>query len=165
MLKTFITRGNIISVALVSFLLWRQGPEWVTNQRSEGIVVPQKEYSVYAQENKTKFPPDSKVVTIFWASWCSPCKVEMSRLKRSIKSGKIKSSQIVAINPFEEPEIAAKFLKGNPHPFTFIHAPDVTKQLNVTSTPTTIFLDKGIITNRSSGLSLLGIWRAELFLN
>lgn len=167
MLKKFVTRSNIISLVLISFLVWRQGPEWLNNQKSEGMTIPSQEYNVYGQEQKTKYPPlNSKVITIFWASWCQPCKVEMERLEKSVKSGKIKTEQIFAINPFEEPEVAAKYLKENPPmPFTYIHAPEVTKQLNVTATPTTIFLDKGVVTHRSSGISVLGIWRAEFFLN
>lgn len=167
MLRKFITRSNIISIAIIGFLLWSQGPEWMNNQKSEGTVIPPKLYNVYGEEKQTEFPPQgAKVVTIFWASWCQPCKVEMARLEKSVKSGKIKTHEIIAINPFEEPEVAAKYLKENPMmPFTYIHAPEVTKQLNVTATPTTLFIDRGVVKHRSSGISVLGIWRAEHFLN
>jgi thiol-disulfide isomerase/thioredoxin len=112
-----------------------------------------------------EFPPKhSRAVTIFWASWCGPCKIEMQRLKSSVENKKISPDLVFAINPFETHSEVITFLKQNKFPFKFIEAPDITEKLNIISTPTTMFLNQGVITSLSSGVSFIGIWKAEYFL-
>ena len=49
--------------------------------------------------------------------------------------------------------------------FTFIDAPDAAQALKIEVTPTTVFFDKGEIKSMSTGMSVVGIWKAERFLN
>ena len=131
---------------------------------TQGTVLETKSYLVISptKTSQVEFPPkDSRALAIFWATWCGPCKVEMQRLK----SSSIDQSKIFAINPFEDAETSRKFLETNDYKFTFIDAPDVTQKLKIELTPTTLFIDKGEITSMSTGMSLIGIWKAQWFLN
>ena len=88
----------------------------------------------------------------------------MKRLKASVSEGKIDPASHYAINPFESEQIVRKFLSTNKVPFTFIHAPAVAAQLAVQRTPTTVLIHDTLIKSMSSGMGLIGIWKAELYL-
>lgn len=162
-------KSNLFTLILLAFLAWRQIPLIFNNLKAEGVKLESQDYKVISSATAltlTKFPPEiSEVMVVFWATWCAPCKVEMHRLQSSVGAGKISGSKIVAINPFEAPNIVKKFLVNNHFDFTFIDAPDVAHQLKIEVTPTTIFIDKGRITSMSTGMSVFGIWKAESFLN
>ena len=162
----FSKKGNILTLALLGFVLWKQLPLVVGNFKMEGREIQSKEYSpLNAAGTLATFPPLSgKTIAIFWATWCGPCKLEMERLTQSVKENKIPQGAIFAINPFEEANDTIEFIRKNNYPFTFIHAPEVASELNVLATPTTVFIDERKIDSISSGLSFIGIWRAESYL-
>jgi thiol-disulfide isomerase/thioredoxin len=167
-IKRFFSLNNIISFAVLAIAIYFRGPEIMKNFRSEGIKLNTQKYNVITadgREAKILFPPEKyKAIAIFWASWCGPCKIEMNRLKSSVESGKISKVLIYAINPYETMPVVVKFITENTYPFTFIDSPDIARVLDIKSTPTTLFLKDNLITSMSSGLSVIGIWRAELFL-
>jgi cytochrome c biogenesis protein CcmG/thiol:disulfide interchange protein DsbE len=151
----------------LGFLLFQQYPVLKNNFSKTDELINSRELKVinHKENGSILFPPkDSKAIAIFWASWCKPCKVEMARLKKSVESGAIPKEAIFAINPFETDLEKKRFLAENPYPFTFIEASSLASELGVQVTPTTLFIDKGIITSMSSGMSIWGIWKAEYFL-
>lgn len=168
MKKWLTNKNNIFTLILVSFVAWRQIPLLFNSIEAEGVKLDPKTYTVISSPaglTQTIFPPgDSKVLAIFWATWCGPCKVEMNRLQSSVQQGKISGSKILAINLFESPTIIKKFLSSNHFDFTFIVAPEVANALKIEVTPTTLYIDKGEITSMSTGMSIVGIWKAERFL-
>ncbi|NOT79054.1 MAG: TlpA family protein disulfide reductase [Bacteriovoracaceae bacterium] len=154
---SLINKSNVFTFAIFAVLIWRQFPVILNN--FQPIFHPSNILEV-------EFPPlNQKAVTIFWATWCGPCKVEMNRLKKSILNKKILSEKVYAINPFEEVSVIKDFLKKNEYPFIFIDAPAIAKKLNIQVTPTTLFVENGKVTTLGSGMSLIGIWRAEWFLD
>jgi cytochrome c biogenesis protein CcmG, thiol:disulfide interchange protein DsbE len=168
-MKTWLTRkSNILFLLLFAFLLWRQVPLLLNNMEFQGSQIQPTLCSIIEishGDNEILFPPNrSKSIVIFWASWCGPCKIEMERLKTSIKNGKMPSNLIFAINPFEPIEVIRKFITSHDYPFTYIEAPHLAKDLNIEVTPTTLFIDENAgIASISSGMSILGIWKAERF--
>ena len=167
MKKWFSKKSNIFFVLLFSFALFQQLPVLKNNFSKQDELIITRELKVLNQKENatTKFPPkNSRAIAIFWASWCGPCKIEMSRLKRSVESGSIPKGAIFAINPFETSLESKKFADENNYPFTFIEASSLADELGVKVTPTTLFIDKGLITEMSSGMSIWGIWKAEFYL-
>lgn len=142
------------------------GERIINNFKSEGLEISSKTYQ--SLDSKTySFPIDQKnTILLFWATWCTPCKVEMDRLKRSVESGAIKGDSIFLLNPFEEKEAMVTHLKKYPYPFIFLidEENSVSKKLNITQTPTMLFLQGNHIKRMSSGISLTGIYQAESFL-
>ena len=167
-MKKWATKSNLFSLLLLALVVYLQGPIFLKNLGLEGTTLASKQYKLLSHPETlgtVEFPPkQSRAVTIFWASWCGPCKIEMQRLKSSVENKKISPEFIFAINPFETHSEVMTFLKQNHFPFQFIEAPNITEKLNITSTPTTMFLNQGEITSLSSGLSFIGIWKAEYFL-
>lgn len=164
----FKKKSNILTLIILAYLIYQKGPILIANFQNEGTHIESKEYVILDDQNASKisFPPaDSKVMAIFWATWCGPCKIEMERLKSSVESGKIPKEKIFAINPFESEDVSRNFLKKNKFPFVFIHAPDIAKKLDIQLTPSTIFIERGHVESISSGLSVIGIWKAEFLLD
>lgn len=169
-LKVFFSRlSNWLTIVMIIFLFWRIAPQALKNFQSQGTSITSQEFIVLSSSQKissiTFPPPNKKIVSIFWATWCGPCKIEMQRLQKSIDDKIIDAFDIVAINPFESPDEVKVFLKQNKYDFTFIHAPEISALLNITTTPTTILIDDRKIISQSSGMSIIGIWKTENFLN
>lgn len=167
MKQWFLKKNNIFTLLVLAYLIYQKGPVVVKNFRSEGTPLETKEYVALnsTTNDMVKFPPPgSRSLAIFWATWCGPCKIEMERLKTSVDKGKIPGDKIFAINPFEAEEVSREFARKNDFPFIFIDASDISRRLKVELTPTTILIDNGRVESMSSGLSLLGIWKAELYL-
>ena len=157
----------LLYVVIGGFVAWKQIPLLLSNMEKEGEKLAPSTYQVINPKTPGEtlaLPSSGKNILVFWATWCGPCKVEMNRLKESVVAGKIGDRAIVAISAGESPETVKKFLAKDSYPFTFIHAPEIGRELDVHVTPTTVFLENGVVTRMSSGLSLIGIWRAEAFL-
>lgn len=167
-MKKWFTKSNGLTFVILAFVAYMQAPTIINNLNYEGTSLTSSDYKVISSNDLAgivEFPPKKiKAMAIFWASWCGPCKIEMQRLKSSVESGKIPKEFIFAINPFETRPIISKFLAEHDYPFTFIDAQEVSIKLNISSTPTTLFLDNGVITSMNTGMSLFGIWKAEFIL-
>lgn len=166
-MNKLLTPSNVIFILICLYAAYSLIPVMKNNLSQEGKLIPQQEYQVITKagsEIKILFPGKKRTIAIFWATWCAPCKVEMSRLSSSVKDGKIPEGAIMAINPFERTEVVSAFLKEHSYPFTFLEDAGISKQLNVDRTPTTVFIEDQRVIHLSSGLSLTGIFKAEEFL-
>lgn len=164
-----ISKSNILLIIFLIFIIWRQSPVIINNFESKGTVIESKSYHAIfhpANQAVVEFPPmKQKALAIFWATWCGPCKVEMNRLRNSIFNKKISAEKIYAINPFESVSVIKDFLIKNQYPFIFIDAPEIANKLDIQVTPTSIFVENNKVAVMGSGMSLVGIWRAEWFLS
>lgn len=166
-MRKFFKLKNFLYFAVIGYLLISTLPRIVNNFNHEGKDIEVKEYLVIEANNVDKkllFPANQRSIAIFWATWCAPCRLEMARLTTSVKNGSIPSGSIIAINPFESPEIVRSFLKKESFPFTFIEDKGLSQAFSVNTTPTTLFIEDKKIISLSSGLSFIGIWKAEQFL-
>lgn len=161
--------SNALTLVLLALVIWKLLPQVINNFKSQGRTLVSRDFRVISLSEGPRsltFPAkNKKQVTIFWATWCGPCKIEMSRLQNSIDKKTVSGKDIIAINPFETPEEVEAFLKNNKYEFTFIEAPEISNTLNINSTPTTLLIDNGKIVSQSSGMSIIGIWKIENFLN
>lgn len=145
---------------VIAFVVINRAPSYINNFNQQGLKVETTEVMSIKDNTKINFP-SSPAILIFWATWCAPCKVEMSRLKTSVLKGKIPSDKIFAINPFESIFDVKRFLAKNDFPFTFIDDSGLSGHFNVSLTPTTLLLKDNRVVSMSSGPSFIGIWRAE----
>lgn len=169
MKEWFSKKSNLLTLSILIIVLILKAPLWLRNAEKEGTSIEPQSYAVLgtsSSDPSITFPDLKKrSLVIFWASWCGPCKVEMARLKKSVESGNISRDKIFAVNPFEGTFEIEKFMAENKYPFIFIEAPNLGNKLQIEATPTTLFLDGNRIHTLSTGLSLIGIWRAEIFLS
>jgi len=163
MLKTL--KKHFFTIALIGFVIYVQLPLFLKNSDKEGLKLNAKSYeSVAPSATDVTYPPAGNALAIFWATWCAPCKLEMSRLKESVLSGKIPREKVFAINPFEALPLQRKYILENDYPFQFITGDEIVSKLELTATPTTILTTDSEVISVSSGISLIGIWEAESFL-
>jgi cytochrome c biogenesis protein CcmG, thiol:disulfide interchange protein DsbE len=163
-LKKYFSPSNLLTVAVVLFVFWMQFPVIKNNFLNEGTTLSPRSYEDYRSGKMIRFPDDGRSIAIFWASWCGPCKLEMDRLKNSVENGGIPYGKIFAINSFESDLEIRKFINRHNFPFVFINSTELGLNLGIEKTPTTLFIESGKISSMSSGLSFIGIWRAESFL-
>lgn len=166
-MKKILNLKNLLFFAGIVYLGITSLPRIISNFSNEGQSVEGQEYQIIETGISVKkliFPSQQRSITIFWATWCAPCKLEMARLSKSVQNGAIPSGSIIAINPFESTDTVRSFLKKESFPFTFIEDRGISQALNVNTTPTTLFIEDKKILSLSSGLSLIGIWKAERFL-
>ena len=85
----------------------------------------------------------NKLVLInFWASWCTPCRMEMPQFERLYTTKKGEGFTLLAINVDKEREKADAYLKSKPVSFPVLIDKDgaVAKQLGLNALPTTILV-------------------------
>jgi thiol-disulfide isomerase/thioredoxin len=112
---------------------------------------------------------NDRKILVFWATWCSPCSIELGRLNKMILDKKIKNAEsVVAISSYEEIALLkAETAKRN---YQFKIGIDlsgsVAEQFKIAGTPTIIFVnEKAKINWITTGLSPSLEVRASNFLN
>lgn len=88
---------------------------------------------------------DHQVVMInFWASWCTPCRMEMPDFERIYGAKKAKGFTILAINEDKERAKADAYLKSKPVTFPILIDSDgaLAKRFHIEALPTTILVGR-----------------------
>lgn len=161
-MKKYLTKSNLLTAVIFAVVLYAQAPTWFANSDVENKNLAEATFIDITSGNLIKVDNTKNYILFFWATWCAPCKVDMDRYKSSIQSGKIPKENFLAINPFEPPGVVSKFIKKENYPFTFVDDSRVViNELKIRSTPTVTSLEKGVVSRQSSGISLVGIFRAE----
>jgi thiol-disulfide isomerase/thioredoxin len=161
----YLNISNLLTILVIGFVIYTQAPVIYSNFDKENTTISSYQADVYSKSETILFPPNNKSIVIFWASWCAPCKFEMDRFKSAILDKDIPSKYIYAINPFESKKEIEKFITQNKYPFIFIQSnQSLIRQLGVKGTPTVLFLSKNRVKRLTTGISPLGILKAEWFL-
>lgn len=151
---------SVFAVVLLVLLSFRL-PGILEHFRTEGTTHAPVERSVLGRETTVSYPPAGPAVTIYWATWCAPCKLEMNRLRASVEAGKIPRDRIFAISQGEDVGVLKKFLRENSYPFVFLLSHPQDEAFKISATPTLILWQDRKVLSMSAGLSLWGIWRTE----
>lgn len=101
-----------------------------------------------------------------WATWCGPCRAEMSSIQSLYDKVDKEKVVFVMLDWFEDAKKTSKFIDGKKYSFpVYIVDNDVPSQLNVPSIPTTFVLSpSGEIATRKTGTTNYDTEKFKLFL-
>ncbi len=152
-------------VALIS----ARAPTWLRAMQQEGRAVPTLELPTEAQQMRLLYDPSrGNQALLFWASWCGPCKIELSRFDSSVRAGKIPPEKILAISIDENPNEYKKAVRerGYPFPTAWDAGGRAARALGIEVTPTVVLVDnQGKVRSFSTGMSFIGPWRVRRFVS
>jgi peroxiredoxin len=95
------------------------------------------------------------VVLNFWATWCTPCKIEMPMLDEFYTTHRSAGLVVLAINDQEEKTTVAAFIREAGYRFPVLLDPDaeLIERYLIPGLPTTIVIDRtGVIQHIQLGL-------------
>ena len=158
---------NILFYIVIVFLILTKIPGIYKNFRLQDQAAPNVSLKRLSGE-EISFPvQNQKMIVIFWATWCGPCKIELNRFNQMMARGEIQSNEILAVNIQETKETVNTFLENNPLQFLIAldETGEISKNYNVTGTPTVLFLDQHSKVNWiTTGLSPTLEFRVKKFL-
>lgn len=157
LLKEHLNYSNVLFLIFLLVLLFMKYPEIKKNSEMQGTNIPtQFTLSEFSSDRQITFPNASKIVVVFWATWCGPCKVELSRINNLITSKKINSKQVIAVSLDESIGPISEAILNSKYEFQVIHDSDgkVGQFFNVAGTPTMLLIDeRNTIHWRTTGIS------------
>ncbi len=155
--------------AVTFWLLSSLASSWLRQDERIGTLAPTFEATTLTQSQQS-FPLNDghPSIVIFWATWCGPCRMELSRLSSAISSKEIPADRIFAVSQQEDFNVVKTFAEE--HRYQFHVLVDERglggSMFKVRVTPTIFHLDKnGVITWVAEGLHPLSVSRASSHLN
>ncbi len=91
----------------------------------------------------------------FWATWCTPCHVQVEILKELYPAARARGIEFVAVATGEAEELVREHLAKQPYPYPVLLDPEerVATALEVLGLPTLVLSDRhGSIVWRNTGL-------------
>lgn len=158
---------NYAFYAIFIFFLIQKVPGVYKNFILENKPVEKSTVQLLSGEQYSFPIQNQKMILVFWATWCEPCKIELNRINKLFLNGKIKPQQFLAINIQENKETISQFLQNNQwnFPIALDETGKISDKYKVTGTPTVVFLDENSnIEWITTGLSPLLEFRIEKFL-
>lgn len=153
---------NAILLILLGFVVMQIGPRWWTSSQRVGQVLSSIEVNTLDGDEMTLEFLEPQVL-IFWATWCSPCHLEMRRYQNAINDGEIPAHHVRAISMGESHQSVQNFLKQKSYSFPVYVDPhsQLGRDLEIEMTPTVLHVKKGgEVAWASTGVSATGIYRA-----
>jgi hypothetical protein len=150
----------------LGIVLTIQAPRWWRLQQLQGRAVPVSSATGAAGTLEHAIAEPRSKVLVFCASWCGPCTIELSRFAGAVRDGDLPADRVIAVSMDGDSAAYARAVKERAYPFrTFLDRAGLARELGVKVTPTVMHLGAGgKIEYATSGLSLLGVWRAQWFL-
>lgn len=156
-LKEHLNYSSVLFLILLLILFFMKYPEIKQNFEEQGMKVSTKfTFPEFSSNRQITFPNHNRIVVVFWATWCGPCKVELVRINNLISSKKINSKQVIAVSLDESTGPISESISKSKYEFQVIHDPDgkVGQFYKVGGTPTVLLIDEtNKIHWRTTGIS------------
>jgi len=161
--------ANLIFYILLAFLLWQRVPSWWSQFNLQGKAAPA--FGLLRDDGVRSPQPwlkDRPVALFFWATWCGPCQLELSRVRDAAAKGELPADRIVLISLGEDPALVARTTRERGYPFaSFVdESGDAAAFFKVAATPTVVLLRANQeVEWIGTGVSPTLIWRLRSHLN
>ena len=133
---------HAVTILLVAFLLLKI-PDILKMYQKQGEFLTEAQVVSLKNEVMT-IPLNQKQVLIFWATWCGPCGVELSRIQNLIDKNQIKKESVLAVSIGESAQTVQAYVDQKKYTFPVaIDSNGLVAQLyEVNGTPTVFLVDE-----------------------
>lgn len=159
---------NILILVAVLFLFATKAPSIWEHFKSEGTVVADFSVLTNTGTDFTSQTLSTKKVLVFWATWCPPCELELSRINDLVKEKRIPADSVLAISINEDKQTVDRVVAERGYQFQvgYDFNGEVAQKFAVAGTPTVVFLNADkTIRWITTGLSPLLKLRLNIFLD
>jgi peroxiredoxin len=152
-------RSAYLAPFLASLLLLACSDGFSADGPPEGSRKVNTDFRLKTTDGRTLGPRDfpGKVVVVdFWATWCTPCRIQAQILEPVWKELKGRDVQILAADMGEPEPTVRSFLKESPFPYPVLLDSDskVSDALGIMALPTLLVIDrKGVARYMQPGLT------------
>lgn len=157
LLRKHLNISNAFFGIILIVLIYIKYPEFKKNSDAVGLKVSaQFTLSEFFSKKQIVLPDSKKIVLVFWASWCGPCKVELKRLNQLVISKQIDLDQIVAVSIDERKDSISEVQINSKYEFQIVHDSDgkLSEYYKISGTPTVLLIDEtNKIRWRTTGIS------------
>lgn len=146
---------NILLFIFIAWMAYQRVPTIIEMYQSEGKKTESTTVRLL-QGDFVQVPLPKRHLLVFWATWCAPCKIELTRVNNMIKNGVINGNDVLAISIGETAETVMAFSKENDFQFTIAIDPQgkASHLYKVAGTPTLFLINEtGHIEWTTMGLS------------
>lgn len=161
MKKYFKKILELSPIILIIGLLFFKAPQFYRQYKLENTVAPAFELQILNGGTFNLADQRKKLVLVFWATWCGPCSVELSRLNKMVQNKEIEATDVLAISIGESEQAVKQAVTERGYLFQVGLDPQfkVSELYHIAVTPTVVFLNENKQMQWvSSGLSpLLGL--------
>lgn len=145
---------NLAFLVLLAFLTFLRAPSALENWKLQGAAAaPLDTYEDISGARQELRPP---YVLVFWATWCAPCRLELSRIQKLVDAGMIDGRRVHAVATDEAPETVRETarLRGYAFPIALDKSLALSARYPVRATPTIVLVDaEGKLNWVTTGLS------------
>lgn len=136
--------STILFFALLIYVLAQRLPGLILAQGKQGTKIESALTIQTLQGPVVKFPLKEKKALVFWATWCGPCDVELSRIDRLIKDKKINGNDVIAIAGDEDIELVRKTILERGYQFLTAMDPGgkLATFFEIQATPSIVLVDE-----------------------
>lgn len=141
-----LVAGVILSgiAGYVGWTLGRDlGAEAASQQETPAILSEFRLPSIDGHELGPDDFPGQVVLVDFWATWCSPCKVQARILQSLWQEYRGRGVQFLAVSLGEERDTVEEYVESNPYPYPVLYdtADRIATQAEIYALPTVMVLD------------------------
>lgn len=158
---------NIVFILLISYLLAQRLPQMWQMYQNQGTAAPIASFQNLQGDIRNLPSPGQRQVVVFWATWCGPCKIELSRLDAMIAKGSVRPEQVLAISSGESVDLVRQEVQERGYHFSvgIDERGQAAMAYQVSGTPTVLLIDeKGLVQWVTMGLSPSLEFRVSQFL-
>ena len=144
-----------------------KAPGWYELYIKQGQILPGGQATLLS-EQPILLSENRKRLIIFWATWCGPCSIELSRINRMIINGELKPEAVLAISSGENRPLVQNVVADRKYlfPVAVDEAGLLAQTYKISGTPTLFFVsEKNIIEWTAMGISPTLEFRIKNFFN
>ncbi len=144
-MKKWLNWGfNFVFAVILVVAIYKKAPEFYRHFKLEGEATNSFRVATLSGDEFDSEKMQEPFILVFWATWCGPCGVELSRLNRMILNNEVKPEAILAIAVREEMSLVAEVAREKDYRFKIgiDSTGKIADSFHVQGTPTIVFIGK-----------------------